>query len=219
MLRALALLSLALGLLLAAANPAGACCRRVHLGPRTVEKGQLPPLAIGDSVMIPAARRLARSGFEVDAREGRFMRHALRILRTRKHGHRRPRLVVVAIGTNYPATYAEIRRALRLLGPGRVLAMVTPWRSYRALDSSAIWRAKRRHPHRVRVIDWAATAAGHTSWFWSDGTHLRPAGARAYARLLRTALPHPQRAANSRRSSRWATAAAMSRRRSTPHDT
>ena len=173
---------------LALASPAQGCCRRVHVFPHRVEKGSPPPLAIGDSVMIPAARRLARGGFEVDAREGRFMRSAIKMLAKRKRRHRRPHLVVVALGTNYPATYVEVRRALRLLGPGRVLAMVTPWRSYRALDSSAIWRAKRRHPHRVRVVDWAAAAAGHASWFWGDGTHLRPAGARAYARLLRTAI-------------------------------
>src|SRR3954454_13131441 len=188
MVRATALALATLTALAMTAAPSGACCRRVHLFPPHVEKGSRPPLAIGDSVMIPAARRLARSGFEVDAREGRFMRSAIKMLAKRKRRHRRPHLEVVALGTNYPATYGEIRRALRLLGPGRVLAMVTPWRSYRALDSSAIWRARRRHPHRVKVVDWAATAAGHSSWFWSDGTHLRPAGARAYARVLRTAI-------------------------------
>lgn len=97
-------------------------------------------------------------------------------------------MVVIGLGTNYPATYGEIRRALRLLGPGRILALVTPWRSYRALDSRPIRRARRRHPRRVRVVDWAAAAAGHSRWFWGDGTHLRPAGARAYARVLRTAI-------------------------------
>jgi hypothetical protein len=116
------------------------------------------------------------------------MRSAIQILAGRRHRHRRPHVVVIGLGTNYPATYAEIQHALRLLGPGRVLAMVTPWRSYRALDSRPIWRAKRRYPRRVRVVDWAAAASGHASWFWGDGTHLRPAGARAYARLLRTAL-------------------------------
>jgi hypothetical protein len=187
-LRAIAIV-IALAALTVAAAPAGACCRRVHVYPSQVEKGAgPPPLAIGDSVMIPAAQRLARGGYEVDAREGRFMRHALDILRTRKRRNRRPSLVVLAIGTNFPATYAEIRTALRLLGPGRRLAFVTPFRSWRALDSSAIRRAHRRHPRRVHVIDWAAYARGHASWFWGDGTHLRPSGARAYARLLRGAL-------------------------------
>jgi hypothetical protein len=170
------------------AGGAQACCIRVQLQPRH-PKSDPPPLAIGDSVMIAAARRLARGGFEVDAREGRFMRSALRILRTRRRTHTRPHTVVVALGTNFPPTAREIRRSLRLLGPHRKLALVTPLRSWRPLPSPAIRQAKRRHPHRVEVLDWASTSAPHPEWFWGDGTHLRPAGARAYARLLRTALP------------------------------
>jgi hypothetical protein len=139
--------------------------------------------------MIAAARRLARSGFEVDAREGRFMRSALRILRTRRRTHRRPQTVVVALGTNFPPTGREIRASLRLLGPHRKLVLVTPLRSWRALAAPAIWRARRNHPRRIEVLDWAATSAHHPEWFWGDGTHLRPNGARAYARLLRRALP------------------------------
>jgi hypothetical protein len=183
-------LGILIALLMVCAAPATACCVRVHLEPRGGQRADRPPppLAIGDSVMIAAARRLAHSGFEVDAREGRFMRSALRILRTRRRTDRRPRVVVVALGTNFPATFREIRRALVLLGPGRVLAMVTPRRSYRALDSSAVRRAARAYPGRVRVLDWARYSAPHAGWFWSDGTHLRPAGARGYARLLRGAL-------------------------------
>ena len=173
---------------IAAAPAAQACCIRVQLQPRH-PRTDPPPLAIGDSVMIAAAKRLARSGFEVDAREGRFMRSALRILRTRRRTHTRPHTVVVAIGTNFPPTGREIRRCLRLLGPHRKLALVTPLRSWRPLPSPAIQRAKRHHPHRVQILDWASASAPHPEWFWGDGTHLRPAGARAYARLLRTALP------------------------------
>jgi hypothetical protein len=185
-----------------------ACCRGVHLLPRHHRAlEQRPPLAIGDSVMMAAARRLARAGFEVDAREGRFMRHALKILRRHRRNGTRPRVVVVALGTNMPATYREIRRALALLGPRRTLVLVTPERSWRALDSGAIWAAKRRHPRRVSVLDWAALSVRHPEWFWGDGTHLRPAGARAYARLLRRALPdRPRRTARAAGPSRTITA-------------
>jgi hypothetical protein len=186
MLRVLALVVAGLALTTA---PAGGCCIRVHLGPRSVEKGVPPPLAIGDSVMIAAARRLARAGFEVDAREGRFMRHALRILRKRKRRHIRPEVVVIAIGTNYPASFRQIRRALTLLGHHRTLALVTPKRSWRGIGGPAIWRAKRHWPHRIQVLDWVGYSAAHPRWFWSDGTHLRPSGARGFTRLLRTALP------------------------------
>jgi hypothetical protein len=173
--------------------PADACCVRAHLFPpgyrHHARDAPPPPLAIGDSVMLGAARPLARAGFEVDAREGRFMRSALRILRTRRRLGRRPSIAVVAMGTNAPARYSEIRRALRLLGPGRTLALVTPKRSWRGLGAGPILRAKRLHPARVRVLDWVAFSAAHPGWFWGDGTHLRQRGARAYTRLLRRVLP------------------------------
>jgi hypothetical protein len=174
--------------LAATAGSAQACCIRVQLEPHHPASDP-PPLAIGDSVMIAAAHRLARSGFEVDAREGRFMRSALRILRTRRRTHSRPGTVVIALGTNLPPTAKEIGTSLRLLGPRRRLALVTPLRSWRPLPSEAMRRAHRRHPHRVRILDWARLSAPHPEWFWGDGTHLRPAGARAYTRLLRRALP------------------------------
>ena len=185
-------LAIALLTLAVAAAPAGACCRGIHLHakhPRT----RPAPLVIGDSVVMAAAHQLARAGFEVDAREGRFLRHGLAILRRRKRHDRRPHTVVLALGTNAPATLRQIRRALILLGPGRKLALVTPFRSYRAIGSGTIYEARRRWPQRVRVLDWAAVAAGHASWFWSDGTHLRHAGARAYAHVIERALPRHRR--------------------------
>src|SRR3954454_20787932 len=115
MLRLLGIAAVSLALAPAAAE---ACCIRVQL-PARHPRSNPPPLAIGDSVMIAAAHRLARRGWEVDAREGRFMRSALRILRTRRRRDTRPDVVVVGIGTNLPPTYDEIRRSLRLLGPHR----------------------------------------------------------------------------------------------------
>jgi hypothetical protein len=162
----------------------------VHLYPRGYDRSDPPPpLAIGDSVMLGAARKLAHAGFEVDAREGRFMRSALRILRTRRRTDRRPSVVVVALGTNYPARYREIRTALHLLGRGRRLALVTPKRSWRGIGARPIYRAARNHPRRVEVVDWVGYSAAHPEWFYSDGTHLRPSGQRGYTRLLATVLP------------------------------
>src|SRR3954454_8431582 len=180
-------LATALIALAASAPAASACCIRVQL-PARHPKSNPPPLAIGDSVMIAAAHRIAREGFEVDAREGRFMRSALRILRTRHRTHRTAYTVVVGIGTNYPPTYAEISKSLKLLGRHRELALVPPLRSWRALPAPAIWRARRNHPHRVQVLDWASLGARHPDWLWGDGTHLGPRGARAYARLVGRAL-------------------------------
>ena len=40
----------------------------------------------------------------------------------------------------------------------------------------------------MRILDWLSFSAGHDDWFYADGTHLRPSGAQAYARLLAHAL-------------------------------
>jgi hypothetical protein len=168
---------------------AHACCIGIHLEPpRNARHFDPPPLAIGDSVLLGAAHEVASQGFEVDAREGRFMRHALKILRHLRRDHRHPPVIVVAIGTNFPATPDEIRRALRLLDRRQTLVFVTPKRSWGGLPDGALWAAHRRHPRRVEVLDWLSYSAGHADWFYGDGTHLRPAGARGYARLFARAL-------------------------------
>src|SRR5436190_6603053 len=168
---------------------AQACCIGIHLQPaKHAPRYDPAPIAIGDSVLLGAAHEVARKGFEVDAREGRFMRNALKVLRHLRREDRRPPVVVVAIGTNMPATSAEVRQALALLRRGQTLVFVTPKRSWSGLPGGAIQAAHRRHPHRVRALDWLSFSAGHDAWFYADGTHLRPSGARAYARLLAHAL-------------------------------
>ena len=171
------------------ATALAACCLGIHLQPpRSAHRYDPPPIAIGDSVLLGAAHEVARRGFEVDAREGRFMRNALKVLRHLRRDHRRPPVVVVAIGTNMPATAREIEQALALLQRGQTLVFVTPKRSWSGLPSGALNAAHRRHPHRVHVLDWLSFSAGRDAWFYPDGTHLRPSGARAYARLLARAL-------------------------------
>jgi hypothetical protein len=144
------------------------------------------PYAIGDSVMLGAAKELYGAGLEVDAKGSRVMRGALTLLRRR--GRRLPGVLVLAIGTNVPATPGEMRRALRLIGPERRLVLVTPMRSWRPFGATALHRAARLHHDQVRVVDWAAESAARPWWLWGDGTHLRPAGARAYARLVVSAV-------------------------------
>ena len=183
------LLASVVGALALAPATADGCCIGIHLQPPRHDRLFDPaPLAIGDSVLLGAAHEVARRGFEVDAREGRFMRHALKVLRHLRRDHRHPPVVVIAIGTNTPATPREIRQALALIGRHQTLAFVTPKRSFAGLPDGALWAAHRQHPRRVKVLDWLAFSAGHDAWFYGDGTHLRPAGARAYARLLAHAL-------------------------------
>jgi hypothetical protein len=147
------------------------------------------PLAIGDSVMLLAVERLAREGFNVNAQGCRQWRQGHAILRRRKRQGRLPRLVVMALGTNWYITRDEIGRTRRMLGRKRVLAIVTPREpgGYTG-DAKRIRAAGRAHPRNIEVIDWVRFSRGHGSWFGGDGIHLTWTGVRNYVRCIGRSL-------------------------------
>ena len=152
------------------------------------------PLAIGDSVMIGAARQLARRGIEVDARCARNPREGIDLLRERRRRGRLPEIVIFALGTNIAVGRRDIRRALRVIGPRRTLMLVTPFRSWKPFYAGAMRKAVGRHPRRTKLIDWAERAnRNQREWIAEDGTHVLPDGARAYARILKRAAWSRQR--------------------------
>jgi hypothetical protein len=183
----------ALAAFVVSAAPAQATCGHAKLEPKGAPVG-VAPLAIGDSVMIGAARRLARKGFEVDAKCGRSPWGGLYALRRRRARGELPESVVLALGTNWWIDSATIRRALRILGRRRTLFLVTPYRSWRAVSDAPMRRAAARRPRRVKLIDWSSRAYGNDLWFQRDGTHLRPPGVRVYSRLVKAAVWKRQRA-------------------------
>jgi hypothetical protein len=166
----------------AIAHAAGGC-GYVHLRPRHFPPGSAP-LALGDSVMLGAAWRLTRAGFETDTLCGRSPSAGLEVLRRRRHKGTLPGIVVVALGTNAAISSRDIAAMLRVLGPRRELMLVTQMRSWRPVGGGAMRRAARHHPARVALIDWSTLARRHPGWLWGDGTHLRPAGLPGYTRLI-----------------------------------
>ena len=154
---------------------------------RNLAKGP-EPLAIGDSVMLLAVKPLARAGFNANARGCRQWSEGHRILRRKKRKGRLPRLVVMALGTNWYITRDEIGRTRRLLGRKRVLAIVTPRDPGGSGDAKRIRAAGRAHPRNIKVIDWVRFSRGHGSWFGGDGIHLTYTGVTNYVRCLRRSL-------------------------------
>jgi hypothetical protein len=147
------------------------------------------PLAIGDSVMLLAVDALARAGFNTNAQGCRQWSQGHAILRRKKRRHRLPRLVVMALGTNWYITRDEIGRTRRLLGRKHVLAIVTPREPGGYLgDAKRIRAAGRAHPRRIKVIDWVRFSRGHGSWFGGDGIHLTYTGVENYVRCIRRSL-------------------------------
>ena len=181
----LTLVTLCLALLVAEGAQAQGC-GYAHRAPAGAPVGTAP-LALGDSVMLGAARKLSRRGFEVDARCARNPSEGTKLVRQRRRRGSLPEIVVVALGTNIVLSSRDIAQMLRAVGRRRTLMLVTPYREWRPFHTQPMRRAARRHPKRVKLIDWSSRASRNRHWLWSDGTHLRPAGVDAYARILKRA--------------------------------
>lgn len=143
-----------------------------------------PPLVIGDSVLLGAVPEVAGVGYEVNTRGCRQMSEGLRVLAS--HRGRLPSFVALMLGANGEMEPGQIRQAMAILGPDRVLGLVTPRNNARV--RGIMHAAARRHPSRVVLLDWAAYTAGRSGWFAPDGLHMGPGGAQGLARFLRRAL-------------------------------
>ena len=150
------------------------------------------PFTIGDSVMLLAVKPLARAGFNVNAQGCRRWSHGHAILRRKKRQGRLPRLVVMALGTNWVITRRDIGRTRKLLGRKRVLGLVAPRESGGRVgpDARNVRAAARAHPRNVQLVDWARFSRGHGSWFGGDGIHLTQTGVTNYVRCFRRVLPY-----------------------------
>lgn len=149
-------------------------------------------LAIGDSVMLGAKWALKNRGIAVDAAVSRQASSAGRLVSRR--GDRLPQSVVVHLGTNGTLRRDDCDAVMRQAGAGRTVYWMTiaAKRSWVAGNNRVIRACVRDHPGRASLIDWAWAAGRHPEWLYADGIHLRPAGAKAYARLIADAVrPEP----------------------------
>ena len=98
---------------------------------------------------------------------------------------------MIALGANGSVTFPYVRAALQIVGPSRILALVTPRQlgGGAGPNATTVRELGIAYAARVRVLDWVAASAGQSAWFAPDGLHLTLAGAAAFARLLATALP------------------------------
>jgi lysophospholipase L1-like esterase len=160
---------------------------------RAAARRNRPPriVAFGDSVMIGAKDRLAaRLGarFSMNAKVGRQADEFVELARRLKAGGGRIDALIVQMGSNgplYSDEMEDLRRATTQVG---VLLLVDDHAPVSWIEESngQLEEAARTWPH-TELVDWASVAKEHDKLTW-DGTHLTPAGAGVYARLLTRAV-------------------------------
>lgn len=172
-------------------RPAGAlaCDEGKHNEARaTPNQIGVAPLEIGDSTSIFAAPILGHLGIEADAHGCRQVSQGLQILSSRRSSGTLPHVVVFALGANGPISSSQVASALSIMGPSRVLALVTAQKS--SASDAEMRAAAAAHRNRILLIDWERFSTPHGEWFAGDGIHVTPTGASAYAHLIERSIRH-----------------------------
>lgn len=177
-------------------------CKQIHRGTAQIDpnpKGRAP-VAIGDSTMILPIPNLDAVGYSVNARGCRGFKESINIAARLKAKHRLPHLVLINAYGNGGVNPGLISRTLDVLGNKRVLGLVTAYNADTgeppAPDTDVLFKAAKRHRHRIFVLDWVKYSLPHHAaeptpgaWFLPDLFHPNFAGAQAYADFLAQALP------------------------------
>ena len=146
--------------------------------------------ALGDSVMLGARRALqaAIPGARIDASVARFPGGFIGPLKRYVRGDRLAPIVVLHPGTNGVLPESMMREMLDLLAdsPRVVVVNSNMPRKWRTPNNRVIAKVVADYPNAV-LADWFAVSKGRREYFVSDGIHLSPSGARAYADLIRQA--------------------------------
>jgi peptidoglycan/LPS O-acetylase OafA/YrhL len=159
-------------------------------------------IALGDSVMIGAADRLAARlgpGFSVNAKVGRQADEFVEILQKLKREGHAPEAMIIQMGDNGPLYGEDMEAIQKATSDVGQLFLITDHApvSWQDESNNALEEAAQQWPHTT-LIDWAPVAAAHENLLW-DGIHLTPGGAALYTRLVnrvvRETIPFPARPA------------------------
>ncbi|MCH8614413.1 acyltransferase family protein [Arsenicicoccus dermatophilus] len=144
---------------------------------------------IGDSMVATTAAALEwyYPGVDLDGRSNRQWDEALGIIRERSSGLRRA--VVIDVGTNGSVKEDDLRQALDVIGPRRMVVLMTIYGRSDWIDQSndVLRKVAAEHPN-VIVTEWNAVAKAHPDILQPDKTHPTTAGAHSFAKTIASGL-------------------------------
>ncbi len=147
--------------------------------------------AIGDSVMLGAVTEMQRlmGSVNVDAAVGRQAGQAVDIVRYRRDAGQLGQVVVVHVGSNGTFNARQLDSLMNVLQNARRVIIVNDKvpRTWQESNNRMLAENVGAYPNAV-LVDWNSIGNAHPEYFWNDGIHLRPEGARAYATLIAQAI-------------------------------
>ncbi|MHB1711547.1 MAG: acyltransferase family protein, partial [Acidimicrobiales bacterium] len=150
--------------------------------------------AIGDSIMIDASPylRQALPGIVIDARVGQQLYQVQSAVPTLKANGNVGNRLIIELGTNGPFSVSQLEALLSSLGPMQRIVLVNtrvprPWQNQ---VNGTIAAVARTYPNTT-MVNWYADSAAYPQYFYPDGVHLDPQGAKYFASLLVQALDAP----------------------------
>ena len=98
--------------------------------------------------------------------------------------------VIFCLGTNNAATDEQADEMIEQVAADKKVILVNTRspREWVAATNDALARAAERHSNVIAVIDWYSESQDHPEYFWDDGIHLRPEGAKAYIDLVKRTI-------------------------------
>lgn len=146
-------------------------------------------LLIGDSVPAGAITQF-KATFPhgtIDAKVGRQFGTGIDLYN--QYASTNPEVVIFSIGDNGVVKQAQIDELLNTVPANKRVYFVTVRVPLDLQDmNNELFRQTAQTHDNVGIIDWYAASEGHDEYFWSDGTHLRPAGARAFMALIKQTI-------------------------------
>jgi hypothetical protein len=136
------------------------------------------------------ALRAAIPGVRIDAVVGRQWSAGVSLVQAARTAGQLGNTVIIGLGNNGTVT-PDLFNAMMtaLAGVSHVIVIdVRVDRSWQDSDNAVLHNGAASYPSTVRLVDWYGYSAGHGTWFYSDGTHLRPATATNYAALVAAAV-------------------------------
>ena len=139
-------------------------------------------LAVGDSVMLGSARKLAAQGLTVAAAKNRQPLDALQIFNYYRSTKELGETVVIHLGTNGTTKAGIFDRLMKPLAEvDRVIVLTVrvPTREYEKINNDIIYALQGRYPN-VEILDWYTISKDHPEWFAKDKVHPNDAGQDRY---------------------------------------